>query len=45
MKRFGAFTALKTMDLTIADGEFVALGLSGWQIHHDEHDRGYGGAV
>lgn len=25
VKRFGAFTALKTMDLTIADGEFVAL--------------------
>ena len=25
VKRFGAFTALKTMDLTIADGEFMAL--------------------
>lgn len=25
VKRFGGFTALKTMDLTIADGEFVAL--------------------
>ncbi|MBI1172363.1 ATP-binding cassette domain-containing protein [bacterium] len=25
VKRFGPFTALKTMDLTIADGEFVAL--------------------
>ncbi len=25
VKRFGAFTALQTMDLTIADGEFVAL--------------------
>ena len=25
VKRFGAFTALKTMDLTIRDGEFVAL--------------------
>ena len=25
VKRFGAFTALKTMDLTVADGEFMAL--------------------
>ena len=25
VKRFGGFTALKTMDLTINDGEFVAL--------------------
>ena len=25
VKYFGTFTALKTMDLTIADGEFVAL--------------------
>ena len=25
VKRFGPFTALKTMDLTIADGEFMAL--------------------
>jgi multiple sugar transport system ATP-binding protein len=25
VKRFGAFTALKTMDLTVGDGEFVAL--------------------
>jgi len=25
VKRFGAFTALKTMDLSIADGEFMAL--------------------
>ena len=25
VKCFGTFTALKTMDLTIADGEFVAL--------------------
>ena len=25
VKRFGPFTALKTMDLTVSDGEFVAL--------------------
>jgi len=45
-KSFGPFTALQPMDLTIRDGEFMALlGPSLRQIHHDEHDRGDGAAL